>query len=389
MGGNVDTWAYENVDDFCFTGPDSIATIRFDLYFNLIFLQLQIDNSEPLWFMLDSGFEESVINTTTADKLGLRVSGAHTEKAPGGDVEIAYIDSLTFRFPGVDITNQRAAAIALDGLVPVLGRPIDGILGHDYFARFVVEIDYANQNIIFHDPRNYSISEGWTRVPVTIENNEPFLYATLESEGHSPVKAKLKIDTGGADFLGFNGSFVKAENLFKPDQAKIPAQGAALGGYTKNYATRLKRFSIDNIVIENPVVGFSEDTLRGGDAGTIGGEFLKRFDLVFDYSRGEVHLRKKRHFNEPNEYDMSGIFPVAEPPDFKTIKVLGITENTPASEAGILPEDIITEIDGKAAGDYTIAEIRQLFMQDGKAYRLTIKRGEKVIEVTLILRRLI
>jgi hypothetical protein len=375
--------------DYSFTDTTQIARVPFDLYFNLIFLQAHVDSSGPLWFMLDSGFEGSAINSSTAEKLGLKITGEHRENAPGGEIDVAYIDSLTFHLPRVDIANQRVMAIPLDPMAPIVGRQIDGILGYDYFNRFVVKIDYAQTTITLSDPEKFVYSGQGTAIPVELVNNEPFLYAYLESQSHPPVKARLKIDTGSSDLLGLNGSYVKAENLFDDTDKKIPAQGAAVGGYTKNYVTRLKSLRIGDITIENGVVGYSDDTTRGGDAVTIAGELFRRFTMTFDFSRQVVYLEKNAAFSEPYEYDMSGIFPIAEGSDFRNIKIQSVNENSPASEAGLAPGDIVLKIDNKSAGDYSIAQIRRMFEIDGKSYRLVIERDGKPMQVELKLRRMI
>ena len=375
--------------DFSFSDTSNASQIPFDLYLNLIFFQAEINSSGPLWFMLDSGFEGSAINSTTAQELGLDIQGQHQENAPGGEIDVAYVDSLAFHLPGEDITGRRVMAIPLDPLEPILGRPIDGILGHDYFNRFVIEIDYANEVITLSNPEAFNYSGQGITVPITIENNEPFLYAYLESESHPPVKAKLKIDTGSSDALGLNGSFVKAENLIGSIDKKIPAPGVGVGGYTKNYITRLKSMRLGDITIKNPVVGYSEDTTRVGDAGTIGGELFRRFTMTFDYSRQMIYLEKNAAFSELYDYDMSGIFPIATGPDFTIIQIQSVAENSPASETGLKSEDIIKKVDDKPAANYSIADIRKMFKIDGKSIDLGIERDGKPFEMKLKLRRLI
>lgn len=366
-----------------------ITSMPFDLYFNLIFLKVEINGAGPFWMILDSGFEGTVINQSTLEKNGWPVTVSHKEAAPGGEIEVAYADSLDIVLPGLALDDMRAMVISLDGLEPIAGRVIDGILGHDFFSRFTLVIDYAAGRLDVYDSTNYRFGGGGQIIPITIENNEPFLFATLESGDRSPVRAKLKIDTGSSDFLGLNGSFVTHEDLFEPQKKKIPAQGAAVGGYTENYVTRLKGFRIGDMLIQNSVIGYSIDTLRGGDAGTIAGEFLSRFTVTFDYARHRIILKKNDHFSDPYEYDMSGIFPVAEPPDFKTIKIDNVTENSPAFEAGLKAGDIIISIDDKPAGEYSIAQIREMLKIDGKSYRLEIERARENMSIVLRLRSLI
>jgi hypothetical protein len=369
--------------------PALISSVTFDLYFNLIFMQVHINGAGPFWVILDSGFENSVINQSTLEGNGWRASKTHNEAAPGGEIDVAYADSMNITLPGLALEKMKLMVIPLDGLQPVLGHAIDGILGHDFFNRYTLVIDYQAEMIDIYDPTRYRFAGGGQVIPIIIENNEPFLMATLESGDRPTVRARLKIDTGSADFIGLNGSFVTHEDLFEPNHKKIPALGAAIGGATENYVTRLAGFRLGDILIQDPVIGYSVDTLKGGDAGTIGGEFLKRFTVTFDYTRHRLILKKNELFAKPYEYDMSGIFPIAEPPDFKTINIAYIAANTPASDAGLLAGDEIISIDGKRAGDYSIPQLREIFKTADRSIRLEIRRGNEKLAVELRTKKLI
>ena len=61
----------------------------------------------------------------------------------------------------------------------------------------------------------------------------------------------------------------------------------------------------------------------------------------------------------------------------------------PGADAGIKAEDVITAIDGRPTKDFTITQIRKMFMLDGKEYSVTLKRGSKELQTRLKLRRLI
>jgi hypothetical protein len=51
----------------------AICSIPIEISGKLIFLQVRINNSEPLWFNLDSGAEGLLLDTRRAKALGLRL----------------------------------------------------------------------------------------------------------------------------------------------------------------------------------------------------------------------------------------------------------------------------------------------------------------------------
>ena len=60
-----------------------------------------------------------------------------------------------------------------------------------------------------------------------------------------------------------------------------------------------------------------------------------------------------------------------------------VAANSPASNAGVREEDVIVAINGRPAARLTLKQVRQMFMEDGKEYALSIKRGEKITRVNI------
>ena len=63
--------------------------------------------------------------------------------------------------------------------------------------------------------------------------------------------------------------------------------------------------------------------------------------------------------------------------------------DTPAAEVGLRAGDIITSIDGKAAAEFSLDQLNQLFKLRDRVFQLTIKRGEQETQVRLRTKRLI
>jgi S1-C subfamily serine protease len=69
--------------------------------------------------------------------------------------------------------------------------------------------------------------------------------------------------------------------------------------------------------------------------------------------------------------------------------ILRVTENTPAFEAGLREQDVITTINDMPASKFTLEKIRQMFTRKGQTYRVKFKRGEETRQTKINLRALI
>jgi S1-C subfamily serine protease len=85
---------------------------------------------------------------------------------------------------------------------------------------------------------------------------------------------------------------------------------------------------------------------------------------------------------------MSGLSLLAEGSDLKTIRIHGIVDHSPAADAGLRKEDLITSINGKPTSDFTLMGIRELFKKPGECL-LNVKRGDETLNFKVTLRRLI
>lgn len=380
--------------DFQFLSGQS-ARIPFELSSNHIYVEVRINRSPPLWMIFDSGAEATVIDRARAQALGLRMEGALESRGAGEEsVETGIVDNAVIVLPGVTMTPRPVAAVPLGPLQPIEGRAIDGILGYDVISSFVVEIDYAARKIILHDPRTYRYSGNGDVVPFIFEGNLPKITASLALPNGKSLSAKLLVDTGARMALNLYSPFITSNRLLDKVPGTIDAPfGFGLGGQTKQRVGRLAALKIGAITLERPVASFSLET-KGGeanpdDAGLMGGEVLRRFRVVFDYGQQKIILEPNSSLREPFEFDMSGLQLVAEASDFRTFRVNRVIANSPAAQVGLQIGDVITSIEGRPAAQLTLEEVRRLFRQPDREYRLEVKRGGQVIPVKLKTRRLV
>lgn len=135
--------------------------------------------------------------------------------------------------------------------------------------------------------------------------------------------------------------------------------------------------------------------------GSVGGEVLRRSNMLFDYQNQFLYLRKNRIFTDPFHYDMSGItlehsgfiideshIPIPKKESArddneiiletglqtrKTFKlkpsfqIVNIRKGSSAEEAGLQVGDVINLVNGRKAHSYKLEDLTALFAsEDGK-----------------------
>jgi hypothetical protein len=351
-----------------------------------------------MWFCLDSGASPAfVIDARQAKVLGLKLEDrvSRTGGAGPNAYEVARTRGVSISLSGLTFKDESPAVMDLSSIAEQLGRSLDGLIGIDLFMRYVVEIDYAGKEIRLYDPQTYTYSGTGESIPLTLHDGHFFLPAKVEMRGRRGLNGQFLIDTGGCMMTAvMTTPFARSNHLTTPAQRTILDRSmSGLGGETKLLINRATSFTIGRTVIPAPLIYVSQD--KGGALasseydGVIGSEVLKRFKAIFHYTLGRLILERNLHYDEPIEYDMSGISFRAYGNHFRTFRVYQVLKDSPAVEAGIRVGDELVAVDDVAASGLTLEQINQMLKVQGREYKLRIKRGTQARSVTIKTRRMI
>lgn len=372
-----------------FASGKSALKIPFELFGNLVLLQVRVNDSDSLRFILDTGADTSVIDAQQAKTLRLKPQGKIVGSGGGGTAEATFTKGVAVSLQGVQLLDQTIYVLPLESL-SALGRKIDGVIGNDILKEFVVEIDYSARTINLYEPQGYRYSGAGEIIPLMMDESLLFVRASITPEGRAPIEAKFEIDSGSTGAVLLNTPFVKNHKVLASVPKTIQTNIGGVGGMAKMLIGRVKSLRLGRFVIDHPITRFSQAT-QGDYAsskydGLIGGEILRRFKVIFDYSRRQMILEPNPHFAELYEIDMSGIVLVADGDD---LLIDDVDENSSAAEAGVQGGDILVAINGRPGAEFTLDQLRTMFMQAGTAYLLSLKRDGKVLQIKLKLKRII
>jgi len=364
--------------------------IPFQSDFGLIWVQTTVNGSAPLWFLLDTGFDYSLIDAAVAQRLGLQVQDPQSVPQPGGAVEMGAVADVQLAIGSVRVPPLTVQAVPLAGLEPIVGRSLHGVLGHDVIARYVLTIDYERETLRFLPAdADEPLPEG-TVLPLTIVANEPFVDGAIVQPHQSEIRGRFKLDTGSLDALGLNRNFLEGSAVLAPGQVTRRVPGIAVGGDTDGLLFRIAGFRLGPHIIYDPVIGAtlaSEGFENRDNAGTVGAEILRRFTVTLDYARARMVLAPNRHFTDDPAVDRSGMWVVANGDEFDEFQVRFAFADGPAAAAGLEEGDVILGVDGRPSGTLRLVDVwRALRQPDGTAVALDVRRGDQRRTVHLVLR---
>lgn len=362
-------------------GGAAETTFPFKLVNNHIYADVKIDGKGPYTFIFDTG-GVNLVTPALAQTLGLKVEGAMDARGGGSDTMKAgmtHVDRVDLG--AASVVDQAFISLPLDSMANIEGVAMPGMIGFETFRRFVTRVDYGKSTITLIDPGRFDPKDAGTAIPIAFNGN------TIEIQGsYNGIPGKFIIDTGARQTLTLNSPFVARHKLHDASVRSGEATvGWGVGGPTKAYVIPRGTLMMGGVEV-HPLTMLTTDT--GGSsaeddlAGNIGGGTLKRFVVTFDYERNMMYLKPiKGPVADLDSFDRAGMWFNRDPEGFK---VVDVTAGTPAAEAGLAKDDIITQVDGKPASGFDLPTLRKRLRNDrpGTAVTFAVK-GKGDVKVVL------
>ena len=274
------------------------------------------------------------------------------------------------------------------------GRRMDGVVGAELLARYVVELDWEQRRLALHEPSAYRYSGGGVEIPLVVAGGMPFIRLQLSVPGAPPVEGLFLVDCPHPGTIIVNRPFVEENQLLEAVRRNhrplVTQYTEGVNGKSEVLYSRIAELKIGPFSLREPVAGFSQ--AKAGAlaqtefAGILGAEILRRFRVIFDFSRKRLILEPNCALAQPFRYDASGLRLRSTGKDLREYLVTGTVEGSPAAVAKLREGDRLIEIDGKPAKDLSLGEILDILKRDSATHLLNIQRGAQSFDVSLVLR---
>ena len=202
--------------------------------------------------------------------------------------------------------------------------------------------------------------------------------------------------------------------------------GAGIGGSIFGKRVRFNTINFSDFEFREPIISlpdtisFLKKNILNQRDGSVGGEILKRFNVIFNYNKKIMYLEKNNEFYNnfyynmagfdvchngvdvveqknqsdlPNKgIDVTGLIYEYSKVNFKYILKPGIEisyirKKSVADKAGLKVNDKIVSINGKRAANYKLSEILEILQKNiDEIVVVEVERKQKIIKVELLLK---
>ena len=402
--------------------------IPFKLINNLIFIPINVNGAE-LTFLLDTGVAETSIFSLENQELKLPNLEKIKFSGLGGNTSIdGYRSDNNIARIGKSYVNYSMTIfIIVDqdfNISSHVGIPVNGIIGYHFFKNHPVVIDYTSKKITVYNDDNLFKKKikKFTEFDITVEKNKPYIFADVEMTNEKK-SSKLLIDLGNSDPIWLFPTLIKNFVYNRPNIDDFLGRGFNGDVYGKR--SRIHNFYLGNFKFEKPLTAMPDEysiqhvNLVENRKGSIGGDIMRRFTVVFDYENEKLYLRKNGNYDDPFHFNMSGL-------DFRQdglewtkdmvnlstknkdnpaggvevinnnlqynfilkpiFAIAGVRKGSPSDKAGLKKDDKLISINGKKTADMTLNKIMEMMKSDeGRTINMLIERKNKEMNLSFTL----
>lgn len=393
--------AFTGQTGFVFDSPKKKSvTIKFKSSNNLIIIPVTINNSDTLNFILDTGVRYPIITELPfVNKLNLNFLQPINVRGLGeGEQLTAYRSgNNTITLDGLAAYDQEIHMVINENfqISHILGIPVHGLIGFNLFKDYVVKIDYQEHTITLTKPEYFTYKERERDIvmPLTLEQNKPFVKTNIVTDKNEDVPVKLLVDTGASDAIWLSTNSDNRISL--PENHIETFLGRGLSGDLYGKKGRIGAIWVGPLVLYEPIVAFPDNELvdeligKNDRNGTLGAEILRRFYVTMDYPNKRLILRPNANLKDEFNYNMSGLEVTNPMPGLPIFLISNIRRNSPAYYAGILENDQIISINNTNNKALTLNDINLLFQsEEDRRIKMTVLRNGEQIKTEFFLRKM-
>ena len=281
---------------YIYVGARTQDTIPFRLSpQNNMVISTVLNQKDTVSLMFHTGVSDVSIIEEQAKKIfDLEQSGKVEAKSWGGGGEARYLKNNQLN---IGATQWDSLTIWVDKLS---GAGTQGKFGPGLFGDQIVEINFDQNQLIIHPSLpDSSYMKSFSKFAATVDRGMLFLEGTLQIHDQYFVD-QFMIHSGYSGTVLLNDQFSAKYSI--GEQLKTISKSELKDAYGNVLITKkaiLRRFHIGGFSFTDIPVNFFEGALGRQKISVIGGELLKRFNMLLDLKRSTIYLKPSQLMQTP------------------------------------------------------------------------------------------
>ncbi len=350
------------------TGGVVIMQARFDAF------------ADTLNFILDTGSGGISLDSTTAGYFKLKGTPSNrTIRGIAGIRNVSFLNNRKLHLPGLTIDSLNFHINDYSILTAVYGEKIDGIIGYSVLNRYIIKINYDSSSIEFWTRGSYRYPRGGFLLRPII-NSTPV--HQLRVRDGKTITARFLYDMGAGLNMMLSTDFLKDSSLLDKKRKLYAKEAEGLGGKVDMAMTVIKEVKLGPYKFKNVPVYVFNDTFNITSypflAGLLGNDILRRFNVILNYDRRDIHLIPNTHFNEPFDYSYTGIELYYI--DGKII-IGDVAKGSPAEVVGIKEDDVVVAVNKNFSQN--LQQYKAAIQSTGDRLLLIVQREGQLIQFNM------
>ena len=333
---------------------------------------------DTLNFILDTGSGGISLDSTTVVELNIPTEpSSRTIRGIAGIRQVNFLYNATLHLPGLNVDSLNFHVNDYSALSSVYGERVDGIIGYSILIRYIVKINYDSLQLDICSKGSIRYPSGGYLIR-PILNTLPIQTARVKDE--YTYNSRFLHDIGAGVCLMLSKDFVEDSALIRKKRKLYPKEGEGIGGKVSMHLTVIKELKIGPYKFRNiPTYIFQDDynvTSYPFLGGLIGNDIFRRFNVIFNYAKRDIHLLPNTHFREPFDYSYSGI----ELYYIDNKIVIGdVAAGSPAEQAGILEGDEVIGMNNNFSKNF--GQYKMALQATGQKAKLVLNRNGELLQI--------
>lgn len=335
---------------------------------------------DSLNFILDTGSGGISLDSATCNEFNIPLTATDTTiSGIGGVRKVAFVFDETLHLPGLEVKHLNFHVNNYEVLTSVYGEKVDGIIGYSFFSRYIVSINFDSSFVEVYNPGKISYPKRGTTLHPAF-TSLPIQWVNIRDR--VKMGYNFYFDTGAGLCLLMSDRFADDSSILLSKRQPVITQAQGMGGKLQMRLTVMKEVKLGPYRFRHVPVYLYDDiynvTSYPFTGGLIGNDLLRRFNMIFNYPKREIHLTPNSHFREVFDYAYTGLGIYFT--DGK-IMVEDVIEGSPAAKAKFMVGDELFSVNNNFS--HNINAYKNILQTPNEEVKVIVIRNKLFVQLTI------